>query len=44
VRVDPAEKLEYVSGGAIWETVDKTAVKHGLASVAGAVNHVSSFR
>ncbi len=44
VRVDPAEKLAYVGGGAIWETVDKTAIKHGLAAVAGTVNHVSSFR
>jgi FAD/FMN-containing dehydrogenase len=44
VRVDPAEKLAYVGGGAIWETVDKTAIKHGLAGVAGTVNHVSLFR
>ncbi|KAI0278292.1 FAD-binding domain-containing protein [Russula aff. rugulosa BPL654] len=43
VRVDPAEKLAYVGGGAIWETVDKTAIKHGLAAVAGTVNHVSSL-
>jgi FAD/FMN-containing dehydrogenase len=39
VTVDPAEKLAYVGGGAIWETVDKTAIKHGLAAVAGTVNH-----
>jgi FAD/FMN-containing dehydrogenase len=44
VRVDPAEKLAYVGGGAIWETVDKTAIEHGLAAVAGTVNHVSSCR
>lgn len=44
VRVDPAEKLAYVGGGAIWETVDKATVEHGLATVAGTVNHVSSFR
>jgi len=39
VRVDPAEKLGYVGGGAIWETVDKTAIEHGLAAVAGTVSH-----
>jgi FAD/FMN-containing dehydrogenase len=44
VRVDPAEKLAYVGGGAIWETVDKTTIEHGLAAVGGTVNHVSSFR
>ncbi len=42
VRVDPAAKLAYVGGGAIWETVDKTAIEHGLATVAGTVNHVSN--
>jgi len=42
VRVDPVEKLAYVGGGAIWETVDKTAIEHGLATVGGTVNHVSS--
>ncbi len=44
VTVDPTEKLAYVGGGAIWETVDKTAIEHGLATVGGTVNHVSSFR
>jgi len=39
VRVDPAAKLAYVSGGAIWETVDKSTIEHGLATVAGTVNH-----
>ncbi|KAI9465877.1 FAD-binding domain-containing protein [Lactarius psammicola] len=42
VRVDPAAKLAYVGGGAIWETVDKTAIEHDLATVAGTVNHVSN--
>ena len=42
VRVDPAQKLAYVGGGAIWEAVDKAAIEHGLATVAGTVNHVSS--
>ena len=44
VRVDPVAKLAYVGGGAIWETVDKTAIEHGLATVAGTINHVSSSR
>ncbi|KAI9455345.1 FAD-binding domain-containing protein [Lactarius psammicola] len=39
VRVDPAAKLAYVGGGAIWETVDKATIEHGLATVAGTVNH-----
>jgi FAD/FMN-containing dehydrogenase len=39
-RVDPEEKLVYVGGGAVWETVDKAAIKHGLATVGGTVNHV----
>lgn len=38
--VDPAAKLAYVGGGAIWETVDVETIKHGLATVAGTVNHV----
>lgn len=40
VRVDPAKKLAYIGGGAIWETVEKAAIQHGLASVSGTVNHV----
>ncbi|KAH9177610.1 FAD-binding domain-containing protein [Lactarius sanguifluus] len=39
VRVDPAAKLAYVGGGAIWEAVDKAAIEHGLATVGGSVNH-----
>ena len=42
-RVDTEKRLAYVGGGAIWETVDKAAIKHGLAAVAGTVNHVSIF-
>jgi FAD/FMN-containing dehydrogenase len=41
VRIDPENKRAYVGGGAIWETVDKEAIKHGLATVAGTINHVS---
>jgi FAD/FMN-containing dehydrogenase len=43
VRVDAEAELPvaYVGGGALWEHVDKAAIKHGLASVGGTVNHVS---
>lgn len=41
VRVDPDKKLGYVGGGALWETVDKTAIEYGLATVGGTVNHVN---
>ncbi|RPD66672.1 FAD-binding domain-containing protein [Lentinus tigrinus ALCF2SS1-7] len=41
VTVDAEKRLGYVGGGAIWETVDKTAIEHGLATVGGTVNHVS---
>ncbi|KAF4610041.1 hypothetical protein D9613_010480 [Agrocybe pediades] len=37
--VDPVKKLAYIGGGALWETVDKAAIKHGLATVGGTVNH-----
>ncbi len=40
VTVDAEKKLGYVGGGAIWETVDKTAIEHGLATGGGTVNHV----
>ncbi|CAA7260271.1 unnamed protein product [Cyclocybe aegerita] len=39
VTVDPSKRLAYVGGGALWETVDKEGIKHGLATVAGTVNH-----
>jgi len=42
VRVDAEKKLGYIGGGAIWETVDKEAIAHGLATVGGTVNHVSA--
>lgn len=41
VKVDAEKRLGYCGGGALWETVDKTAIEHGLATVAGTVNHVS---
>ncbi|CAE6516600.1 unnamed protein product, partial [Rhizoctonia solani] len=39
VRVNTAEKLAYVGGGALWQDVDAATVPHGLASVAGTVGH-----
>lgn len=39
--VDAEKKLAYVGGGAVWKTVDLAAIKHGLATVGGTVNHVS---
>ncbi|TDL29767.1 FAD-binding domain-containing protein [Rickenella mellea] len=39
VEVDPAKKIAKIGGGAVWETVDKAAIEHGLASVGGTVNH-----
>lgn len=41
VEVDVEKKLSRIGGGALWETVDKTAIQHGLATVGGTVNHVS---
>ncbi|KAG6897622.1 hypothetical protein C0992_012851 [Termitomyces sp. T32_za158] len=38
-RVDAEKRLIYVGGGALWSTVDKTAIVHGLATVGGTVNH-----
>ncbi|KAF8974279.1 hypothetical protein BDZ97DRAFT_1935235 [Flammula alnicola] len=43
VTVDPSKKLAYVGGGAVWATVDKEGIKHGLATVAGTVNHPSPW-
>ncbi|KAH7310233.1 hypothetical protein B0J17DRAFT_688048 [Rhizoctonia solani] len=39
VRVDPAGKLAYVGGGALWQDVDEATTPHGLASVSGTVGH-----
>lgn len=38
--VDPEKRTVRVGGGTLWETVEKEAIQHGLASVAGTVNHV----
>ncbi|KAI9067669.1 FAD-binding domain-containing protein [Trametes sanguinea] len=40
-KIDPEKKLAYVGGGALWETVDKAAIQHGLATVGGTVNHAA---
>jgi len=39
VRIDEEKKLGYVGGGATWEAVDKEAIKYGLATPGGTVNH-----
>lgn len=44
VKIDAEVKLAHIGGGAVWEAVDKAAIAHGLASVAGADNTVRFFR
>ena len=41
VKIDAANKLAYVQGGALWQHVDSAAAEHGLAAVGGTVSHVS---
>lgn len=43
VRIDAENQLAYVGGGALWKDVDAEAIKHGLAAVGAAVNHVSLY-
>ncbi len=38
--VDPEKRTARVGGGSLWGTVENEAIKHGLASVAGTINHV----
>jgi FAD/FMN-containing dehydrogenase len=38
--VGPEKRTARVGGGSVWETVDRESIKHGLATVAGTVNHV----
>ena len=38
--VDPEKRTARVGGGTLWGTVENDTIKHGLASVAGTVNHV----
>ncbi|KAF8883992.1 FAD-binding domain-containing protein [Infundibulicybe gibba] len=40
VRVDAEKRLAYVGGGALWESVDKASIEHGLATVAATINHI----
>jgi FAD/FMN-containing dehydrogenase len=42
VRIDAERKIAIAGGGALWESVDKGAIEHGLATVAGSINHVGS--
>jgi len=39
VTVDEEKKLAHVGGGALWKTVDETAIKYGLATPGGTINH-----
>ncbi|KAI0298263.1 hypothetical protein BC826DRAFT_1090741 [Russula brevipes] len=36
---DPEKRTVRVGGGTLWETVEKEAIQHGLATVAGTVSH-----
>ena len=38
--VDPEKRTARVGGGTLWGTVESEAIRYGLASVAGTVNHV----
>jgi FAD/FMN-containing dehydrogenase len=38
--VDPEKRTTRIGGGTLWGTVENNAIEHGLASVAGSVNHV----
>ena len=40
VSVDPEKRTARVGGGSLWVTVENEAIKHGLACVAGTINHV----
>jgi FAD/FMN-containing dehydrogenase len=42
VHIDAEHKIAIAGGGAIWASVEKAAIEHGLATVAGTVNHVCS--
>ncbi|KAI0259613.1 hypothetical protein BC834DRAFT_787786, partial [Gloeopeniophorella convolvens] len=41
--VDAEVRTARIGGGAIWSTVDKAAIKHGLAAVAGNLTFPYSF-
>ncbi len=39
VRVDPAQRVAYVSGGSLLGAIDHEALAHGLVTTAGTVSH-----
>lgn len=39
MRVDVANRIAFVGGGALWREVDEAAIRYGLAAVGGTVNH-----
>ncbi|EJD49828.1 FAD-binding domain-containing protein [Auricularia subglabra TFB-10046 SS5] len=43
VRVDEGKKLAFCGGGSVWKTVDEAAIKYGLATVGGTVNHTGTL-
>jgi FAD/FMN-containing dehydrogenase len=40
VTIDSTAMEATVGGGALWKSVDEEAIKHGLATVAGTINHI----
>ncbi|KAG8727574.1 hypothetical protein FRC12_022393, partial [Ceratobasidium sp. 428] len=39
VRIDVANRIAFVGGGAVWRDVDEAAIQYRLAAVGGTVNH-----
>lgn len=39
---DPESQTVRVGGGSVWGTVEREAIKYGLATVSGSVSHVST--
>jgi FAD/FMN-containing dehydrogenase len=38
--VEPEKRTVRVGAGTLWDTVERESIQHGLAAVAGTVNHV----